>query len=194
MYSELAISTIAERIKWNASLDSAFDLELSEENQKGASGKHFQSFHNLVSIDNIYASVPEIDMEQDEFNSYLTDIRMQAVLQVLSDVLEVHEDYVIDKDYSEIIISNAALFDNAIGYKVAVNVLELFLSTSRSNLPERNAKLSASNLKLELEGFVNENGIMVAKGIKYYYQNAIKKAVRKIFPIQIIIKSSNNLW
>lgn len=194
MYNEDSIKKLNERIKWNASLDSGFSIELSAENKKGDSGKHFQSFHNLVSIDNIYASVPEIGMDKDEFNSYLTDIRTQAVLQVLTDVLEVHEEYVFDKDYSEILISNAALFDNAIGYKVAINVLELFLSTSRSNLPERNAKLSASNLKLELEGFVNENGIMVAKGIKYYYQNAIKKAIRKIFPIQIIIKSSNTLW
>lgn len=194
MYSELTISTIAERIKWNDSLDSAFAVELSEDNQKGTSSKHFQSFHNLVSIDNIYAAVPEIDMDAEDFNNYLTDIRLQATLQALNDILETNENYDPVKDYSEVLISNAALFDNAIGYKVAINVLELYLSTSRSNFTERNAKLSASNLKLELEGFVNENGVMVAKGIKYYYQNAIKKAVEKLFPFEIIIKSSNNLW
>lgn len=188
MCSELAISTLNERIKWNASLDSGFGISLSEENATGTSGKHFQSFHNLVSIDNIYASVPEIDMEEDAFNAFLSDIRLQATLQTINDALEINPKYVVEDDYSALMIANTALFDNAIGYKVAVNVLEMFMSTSRSNLPERNAKLAASNLKLELEGFINENGNVVARGIKYYYQNAIKKIAAKLFPFEVIIQ------
>lgn len=189
MYSEVAIATLTDRIKWNASLDSGFTLALSSGNATGISGKHFQSFHNLVSIDAIYASVPDVAMGEEAFNALLSDIRNQAVLQTLNDVLERHEKYVATTDYSEILINNAALFDNAIGYKVCISALEMFLSTQRSNLPERNAKLSASNLKLELEGFTNENGNIVARGIKYYYENAVKKASQKIFPFEIVIKS-----
>jgi len=193
MYSELAISTIAERIKWNASLDSAFAVELSEDNKKGTSGKHFQSFHNLVSIDNMYAAVPEIGMDAEKFNTLLTDMRLQATLQALNDVLETNESYDPANDYSGVLISNAALFDNAVGFKVAINVLEMFLSTVRSNLPERNTKLSASNLKLELKGFKNENGHVVATGIETFYQLAVKKAVNKLFPVKPIVQNGK-LW
>jgi len=193
MYNEDSIKKLNERIKWNASLDSGFSIELSAENKKGDSGKHFQSFHALVSIDNIYAAVSEIAMEEEDFNAVLADIRLQATLQTINDVLDRNERYVVDTDYSELIIANASLFDSAIGYKVATAVLELFLSTSRSNLPERNAKLAASNLKLELEGFVNENGNLVAKGIKHYYQSAVKKASSKLLPFEVIIKS-DKLW
>lgn len=193
MYNELTISTLNERIKWNPSLDSGFSIALSEDNLLGSSGKHFQSFHNLVSIDNIYAAVPEIGMETEAFNAVLADIRLQATLQVINDVLESNETYVADTDYSDVISTNAPIFDTAIGYKVAISVLEMFLSTSRSNLAERNAKLSASNLKLELEGFINENGNVVAKGIKYHYQSAIKKAASKLFPFEVIVKSEQ-LW
>lgn len=193
MFSEIAISTIKERIKWNASLDSGFSVSLSQVNATGTSDKHFQSFHNLVSIDNIHAAVAEIDMGELLFNDLLEDIRVQATLQTINDVLENNEKYVAETDYSDLIITNASLFDTAVGYKVATSVLEMFLSTSRSNLHERNAKLAASNLKLELEGFTNENGNLVAKGIKYYYQTAIKKAASKLFPFEVII-TSEKIW
>ena len=193
MYSELTISTLKERIKWNASLDSGFTIALSQGNATGTSGKHFQSFHNLVSIDAIYASVPQIAMGEETFNALLSDIRLQATLQTINDVLERHEKYDAAVDYSEILINNAALFDNAIGQKVCITVLEMYLSTQRSNLPERNAKFSAANLKLELEGFTNENGNLVAKGVKYYYEHAVKKASQKIFPFEIII-TSDKIW
>lgn len=189
MYSELAISTIAERIKWNASLDSAFAVQLSDTNKKGVSGKHFQSFHNLVSIENMYAAVPKIDMESAAFNAFLTDMRLQATLQALNDIMETNESYDPENDYTNVLISNAALFDNAVGYKVAINVLEMFLSTIRSNLPERNAKLSASNLKLELKGFRNDNGHVVADGLEAFYQLAIDKAGKKLFPLKAIVQN-----
>lgn len=192
MYNETAISAIAERIKWNTSLDPAFAIELSEYNQIGASGKHFQSFHNLVSIDNIYAAVPEIDMDVDAFNDLLTDYRLQATLQSVNDALETNKSYDPETDYSDLLIKNVALFDNAVGHKCAINVLEMFLSSSRSNLAERNAKLSASNLKLELKGFTNENGHVVATGIETFYQSAIKNISAKLFPIEAVVQNGKS--
>jgi hypothetical protein len=193
MYSDLAISTLTDRIKWNASLDSGFTIALSEDNATGTSGKHFQSFHNLVSIDNLYASVPEIGMDETRFNALLEDIRLQATLQIINDVLERNKKYDPIEDYSNTIITNAALFDTAVGYKVATNVLEMFLASSRSNLHERNSKLSASNLKLELKGFKNDNGYVVAAGIESFYQEAVRKAASKIFPFEVII-NSEKIW
>lgn len=192
MYSPESINTLKERIKWNNSLDSGFSVELSEDNKKGTSNKHFQSFHSLVCIDNIYASVPDVNMDSDEFNELLSDIRLQATLQTINDVLESNLDYVVETDYSDVMISKASLFDNAIGYKCAINVLEMFLSSTRSNLDERNAKLSASNLKLELKGFKNDNGHVVATGLETFYQSAVKKASSKLFPLEVIVKNGKS--
>lgn len=191
MYSELAISTLSGRLFWNKALDAGFTIALDESNATGTSGKHFQSFHQLVTIDNIYETVLEVAMSEDDFNAVLTDIKMQATLQALTDIIDRNDLSIVDTDYSEIIIKSASLFDNAIGYKAAVNVLEMFMSTNRINLTERNAKLASSNLKLELEGFINENGHVVAKGIRNYYYSAVKSATNKLFPKKIIIQTGN---
>ena len=193
MYNELAISTLEKRLFWNKSQNSEFTIALDLSNATGTSGKHFQGFHNLVSIENVYNSVPDTAMTEIEFNAVLTDIRKQAVLQSLTDILDKNTLYLVEKDYSDTIINNASLFDNTVGYKVAVSVLEMFMSTSRINFTERNAKLAASNLKLELEGFTNENGHVVAKGIRNYYYAGVKAASKKLFPLFPTV-NSNKIW
>jgi hypothetical protein len=45
------------------------------------------------------------------------------------------------------------LFEDAVGYKVAISVLELFISTERLNTTERSAQMAISSLKLEIEGW-----------------------------------------
>jgi len=193
MYSPEIISALTNRIRWNEALDSDFPIELSGINKTGTSGKHFQSFHQLVAIDNVYAAVPKADMDAGEFNTVLEDIRKQATLAAVSEIMDENDAYLPDLDYSELMKSNIAIFDKAIGYKVAVSVLELLLSSKRINPEERSAKLAAGNLKLELEGFRNENGHIVAKGIRYYYEKAVRSATNKLFPKKIIVKS-DQIW
>lgn len=182
MISSEAISKLEERIRWNEALDSEFQISLNDQNKKGDSGKHFQRFHQLVTVENIYnAGAPTPDMEAEEFNNLLADIRLQAVLQVITDAIELNPEYNPEFDYSEQIIENPAIFDNAIGFGVAVSSLELMLSSKRINPDERNVKLSAANLKLELEGFKNESGHVVSSGIKYYYFKNVKVASERFF-------------
>ncbi|NDF35719.1 MAG: hypothetical protein EB154_07720, partial [Nitrosopumilaceae archaeon] len=145
--------------------------------------------------ENIYnVGISLIDAEEEQFNSILSDIRKQAVLQVLADSIESNRDYDSEFDYSEKIESNIALFDNAIGYGVAVSVLELLQSSKRINADERSVQLSMASLKLELEGFTNESGHIVSKGIRYYYQSAIKKISKAFYPTTYAIKSATNNW
>lgn len=192
MYFGSAIEALVERISWSKALEPDYP-ELDEANLTGESGRNFQSFHRLVTVENIYDAVPEVEMEEGAFNQYLSGLRLQAVLAVLPEIMDKNIQYKTETDYSQIIIDNALLFDDAIGYKCAVMVLEMLISTKRSNLAERNAKLSVSNLKLELEGFRNDNGILVAKGITQKLEMAIRKAARKIFPNQIIV-TSEKIW
>lgn len=191
MYSELSIESLATRIGWEKPLDTAFAIEIDEEVLSADSERKVNSFHQLVTVENVYAAVPEIDMEVVSFNGFLSSIRKQSVMEVLTAVFDQHTSYDEVVDYSQIIISRPRLFDDAIGYCIAIKMLELFISSGRKNLSDRNAKLSFQSLKLDLEGVRNDGGFYVAKGIKYELKSAITKAQKVIFPLKVIVQNGN---
>jgi len=195
MYSDEIISTLTERIGFGTPQEESFAVQISEANSTGASSRIFKSFHALCTIENIFDCIdivlPDHADSSDKFNAILDDFRNGAVREILPAILNSHVDYIIDTDYSKTIEDNIVLFDNAIGFKVAMSVLEMFASSKRINITERNSKLSSSNLKLELNGFRNENGALVARGLVHEYQNAVKAARNKIFPILPIVEDGN---
>lgn len=188
MYSEEIIQSLTERIGFGSPQEDSFVLAISEAIQNGASGRFFKSFHSLVTLENIIAAIEKQNINAEEFEALLNEYREGAVLEVLSLILDSHQDYVSNDSYDATITQNVSLFDNAIGYKVAIMVIEMFMSTKRSNIVERNAKLSVSNLKLELEGYRNDSGILVAKGLVHKFENAIKTAQKKIFPFKLTVE------
>jgi hypothetical protein len=191
MYSELSIESLVTRIGWEKPLDTAFAIEIDEEVLSADSERKVNSFHQLVTVENVYAAVPEIDMEAVDFNDLLYSVRKQSVMKVLTAIFDKHTSYDEAVDYSQIIISRPRLFDDAIGYCIAIKMLELFISSGRKNLADRNAKLTFQSLKLDLEGVRNDRGFYVAKGIKYEFKNAITEAQKVIFPLQAIVKNGN---
>ena len=194
MYTEQSISTLIDRIGWEKPLISDFAIIIADEVQLATSGRKVNSFHQLASVENIYSAVPELNMEQVKFNEFLSSIREQSVREVVTAVLDQHHLYDETIDYSNTISEKIRLFDDAIGYCIAIKVLELFISTSRKNLTERNAALTFQTLKVELEGAKNDNGHFIAKGIVYKKERAIQKAQRIIFPDPIVIIGSGNEW
>lgn len=189
MYSEQSIEILETRIGWEKPLDSDFAIDLDDEVLTADSGRKVNSFHQLVIVENVYAAVPEVNMEAEDFNGFLSSVRKQAVLEVLTLIFDKHEDYIEETDYSSLIETKTRLFDDAIGYCMAVKMLELFISTSRKNFVDRNAKLAFQNLKLELEGVRNDGGFYIAKGIKYELKNAITKTQKIIFPKKAIVQN-----
>jgi hypothetical protein len=194
MYSEEIISTLTERIGFGTPNEEGFPIELEEANSIGSSGRLFSSFHSLVTIENIHAAVQNADIEEGPFNDILENYRKAAVLEVVPLIMDKNDAYDNAVDYSTVMQQNIILFDDAIGYKVAMMVLEMFMASSRSNLLERNAKFSVSNLKLELEGYKNETGVLVAKGLVQKFERSIVKASNKIFPRVIEIKDASSNW
>lgn len=191
MHSEEIIQSLTERIGFGSPQEDSFTLQISEAIQNGASGRIFKSFHSLVTLENIIAAIENLQPTAEEFEAILNELKKGAVLEVLSLVLDSHQDYINDDSYDATITQNISLFDNAIGYKVAIMVIEMFMSTKRNNIVERNAKLSVSNLKLELEGYRNDSGILVAKGLVHKFENAIKTAQKKIFPFKLTVEDGN---
>jgi hypothetical protein len=191
MYSEEIIQSLTERIGFGSPQEEGFVLVIDEAIRNGVSKRVFKNFHALVTVENILAGTINSDENDEEFNIILQEFRTAAVLEILPLILDQHPDYVVAESYDTKISENITLFDNAIGYKVAIMVIEMFMSTKRSNIGERNTKLSVSNLKLELEGYRNDSGILVAQGLVHKFSKAIKDASNKIFPFKIIVQDGN---
>lgn len=194
MYSNEIISTLTERIGFGTPNEEGFSININEANSVGASGRLFSSFHSLVTTENIYAAVENPEIKEDEFNVILENYRKSSVLEVVPLIMDKNIKYNNSLDYSKVIEDNIRLFDDAIGYKVAMMVLEMFMSSSRSNLLERNAKFSLSNLKLELEGYRNEASVLVAKGLVQKFERAVLNATNKIFPRVVEVRNATNEW
>jgi len=128
MYNEQSIASLVTRIGWEKPLDTAFAIELDEEVLTADSERKVNSFHQLVTVENVYATVPEIDMEAEDFNGFLSSLRKQSVLEVLTAIFDKHEMYIEDTDYSALILARPKLFDDAIGYCIAIKALELTCS------------------------------------------------------------------
>ena len=191
MYSQEIITSLTERIGFGSPQEEGFTLTISEAIQNGDSGRTFKSFHSLVTLENIIAGIEKEQPTTTQFEQILNEYRKGAVLEVLNVIMDQHPDYVANDSYDAIITENIALFDNAIGYKVAIMVIEMFMSTKRNNIVERNAKLAVSNLKLELEGYRNDSGVLVAQGLVHKYGNAIKLAQNKLFPFKVVVNDGN---
>ena len=168
-------------------MNSDFAIVINQNNQTATSGRKVNTFHALATVENIYSAVPDVNMDQTKFNEFLSSIRTQAVIEVVTAIFDGHHLYDDTVDYSNAIITRAKLFDDAIGYCIAIKILELFISTGRKNLTERNAALTFQTLKVELEGARNDNGHFIAKGIIYKKERAILKAQRIVFPNPILV-------
>ena len=132
-------------------------------------------------------------MAEAPFNEFLSSMRAQAVMEIMTAILDQHHLYDEAIDYSSVITEKVKIFDDAIGYCIAIKALELFISTGRKNLTERNASLNFQTLKVELEGAKNDKGFTIAKGIILKKELAIQKAQRILFPDEILI-NGDPIW
>jgi len=192
MYSPESIQSLVDRIGFAEPMDSNFAIALSPEVVLSNSGRYVNSFHQIAIVENIYSAIPQINMLELPFNTYLQSMKTQAVLESLNEIINKDSRSLIDTDYSNIIITNPFIFDDVIGYTIAIKCIELFISTSRKNLFERNAKEAYEKLKMELEGVRSDSGAIVAQGIKRERYYAIRKAKEVIFPFEIPVDGTKS--
>lgn len=192
MWNPESIQSLVDRIGFAKPINSDFAITISGEVILSNSGRYVNSFHQLATVENLYSAVNEINMAELDFNEYLQGIKTQSVMQSLTDVISKDSRSDLSFDYSETIIANPYIFDDVIGYTIAIQCLELFMSSSRKNLLERNAKLAISNLKVELEGMKTESGVTAAPGLKRERFYAIKKAKDVLFPFTIPINGTKS--
>lgn len=195
MYSSAAILVLENRIGFGqANLPSG--IVVSDVNTIGTSGRTLPYFHKLATLKNIYYTTEEPLMDSTKFNETLLELKSNVARQVLSVILDRHKEYRPDEDYSQRIISRPAIFDDAIGYTMASVVIEQTISTSQHNYVESSAKLSYQQLKMELEGVVDDNGRVRARGLKHERLHAIEQAADAFFHTteEITIYDASDIW
>lgn len=190
MYSTDSIEALELRIGFG--VPNGVSITIDAPIQEGTSGRTISGFHKLATIKNLYETVEVISMEGPSFNSYLSQLRKDAVKSVLVRILNQNKKYLDNEDYSGTIITKAELFDEAIGYAMAISAIEQFISTTRKNSTIRSLEGSYKMLKIELEG-AKKDGVVVAVGLRNLLNTSIKTCSDSIFPNPLKI-TSKPVW
>lgn len=141
------------------------DYVVSVDNESSGSGRYFQHEHNAVTIGNIHATIELENATDTQLNEYLARFKKQSIIQVLSDVFE----------GAKIREIKPGSFDTAISQRMAVIILELIISSTRSNQRERITKEFANKLFYDLYGNNSNEKLPNFIGLKGRYEQEIKR-------------------
>lgn len=192
MYDEtIIIPLLAARIGYGSDLELPVRVDTSL--QEGTSGRTLPWFHRLATLPNLYATIETRLLPELIFEEQLQQMREEAARSTLTAIMEQSIEYKEEIDYTKVIEDKIELFDEVVGYSLAISVIELMISSNRKNDLERNVNLTYSKLKIELEGVRNDNGHVMSQGLNRKMYFAIRRAVQIIFPTPIIV-TSERVW
>jgi len=200
MYNETSIQLLTDRIAWEIPMQPNTEITLSTENVEGVSNRFYSSFHPLAIVENIHQLVVNKDIVNDDFNDFLYKLKKDCALEVLNKVFDNNpyarvastEEWIslnYKSDYTSEISDKVSLFDDCLGYAMACKCLQLIISSTRSNNTQRKTNDTYNELKIELDGLMNQDGVVVAKGLKGEYALAIANTIQVLFPIKSRFKS-----
>ena len=201
MYNEQSKIALEGRIGWSNPIPPNTEITLTLDNDVSFSGRYFNSYHQLVIVENVYLCINNIDISNDDFNEYIAQMRIDCVNEVLNKIFDTNIlakakssklGYSLNfkQDYSDDILNNLSLFDDCIGYCMSVKCLQMFITSTRSNGGERQIAQSYEFLKSELEGFRNNEGVVVANGVNSFFEASISNVIEILFPIKETKKST----
>lgn len=178
MYSQNAIESLTGRVGWKQH-PASFPFVLSVENTTSDSERFFQDFSALVTLQNIRSVMEDEEADEAAFNEFLSDLQRKSIASVLSGILR--ESGTL-QNLDTLVEDNKTIFDEAIGLQVAISVIEMMYSSTRSNFRERVTKELSSLLFQELNGAHADNGVAVSTGLKNMIQREIITLVKRLFP------------
>jgi len=195
LYNTQSIEALIGRIGWYEPIPPT-SISLTHENGLSESGRYFSFFNPLVTVENVFDSIPNKDVDNTTLNAILARLKAEGVMDVLSKVYNLNTrataavtndiisiNYALD--YSDVIILRKASFDEAIGYSVAIKTLELLLTTQRSNRNTVANKAQYDAIPQYLKGWFNPDGTIVSKGLDAVYAETIEKLINVLFPTRI---------
>lgn len=191
MYSQVVVDSLVNLIGFGSSEISG--VVITQANEIGTSGRIFPSFNRSITVKNIHETIEEQYLGEVKFNQFLLQSKVDAVKASLVSVLNQNRKYQSDVDYSDIILSNPEIFEDCIGYSLSASMLEMMITSTRMNISEREASLSYSQLKIELDGAKNDDGHVLAFGLRSKFNRAVNNASKSIFKDSIKI-TSKKVW
>ena len=176
MYTESNINELKDRLGWSEFEKELYVEKLDTANLSKTSGLTLNSFHKLVTIENIFHCQPNKNISDADFNSYLDEILDNVIRSILNYVFLYDSRAIKGTDNTAIIsaMCDGGVFDECIGYCHAVKVLELFTSSVRSNRIESITGHNYAIIMSELKGASTKDGVLVAKGILSYCEDSRK--------------------
>jgi hypothetical protein len=147
------------RIGWRQEIGSTIAVDAT--NLTTDSGRYFQDEHSAVTIENIKACQTVVAISEANLNAYLTQLREQAVYQVLSDVFN-KKDLISDE-----INANIRMFDQLIMLRMVIIVSEIIITSSRSNKTQRFSDAFIDKLHFDIIGSSNVRFAVTNRNYKY---------------------------
>lgn len=184
--------SLQNRIGWEQPQTSNVAVIIDNINSTATSGRKVNSFHALATVDNLFLGINKTNETSEKFNQLLLSIRNQSVTDITTVIFDQHTGYIDSFDYTPLILARPKIFDEAIGYSMAIRVLEILATSKRINENQENTNLTFQMLKLELEGIKNESGLIVSTGIISKKETAIRKAQKVIFNEVAQVKSGKS--
>lgn len=82
---DVVTSSLIKRLGWRQPTIAGSPV-LNADNLQSTSGRYFQSFHSLVTIEKLKAVCEDKDISDDDFNTYLSNLQNDAILRCLNEV------------------------------------------------------------------------------------------------------------
>ncbi len=160
-----------QRVNWRDNLNI-----LSVDNTTSESGRYFQDEHSAITLENIKACQPEVNISNSDFNNLLVQLRSSAILRVLADVYGA-ENTITQNELD----CNVGVFDTAISLRMTIIVAEMIITSVRSNRIERISKDFIQQLHFDVNGNYGQNlnpNFPRVEGFGKRYQDEIKNLKR----------------
>ncbi len=157
-------------------------LDFRVDSADPVSGIYFEDEHPIITLDNIKATQPEEGISDEDFDAYLLLLKQSVIYKVLADVVDRDE---LDDEHLNFYPS---LFDNLISMQMQIRVINIILSSSRSNIGEAIAKNALQRIYFDLKGNKGSDKYPIADGIEHKYRSEIRR-VKNIIGDQRKFKS-----
>lgn len=197
MFSESNIQELKTRLGWSKNEKLEYVNKLNNDNTTSDSGLTLNYFHKLVTVENIYACHPISNLSDTKLNTYLDELLDNVIREILTDIFVLDSKADSGKDYTSTIseMVGTGLFDTCIGYCHSVKVLELYVSSIRSNRIESILDHDYSQLMGELKGFSTKDGVLISKGILSYCEDSRDIIREKMLGASNgCIEDGTNMW
>lgn len=198
MFQESDKILLRDRLGWSEFEQEVYAQKLDATNLNKTSGFTLNSFHGLVTLENVYNCISDSNITDNRFNSVLTEMLDNVVLDILTDVFVSDSRSKTLEDSSSLIVQygETGLFDKAIGYCHAIKVLELILSSVRSNRIELITKENAAQIHSIISGIYNSQGKLIIDGLVHKCSGQRELIKSKIFGFSsnTIIYDATNEW